>query len=56
MIESAPGSHPAAAADPRADVYALTHNETSTGVAMPVRRVPDSGYLLTDCSSVNFLT
>ena len=29
VIESAPGSHPAARADPRADVYALTHNETS---------------------------
>src|SRR5205823_10782560 len=48
VIESAPGSHPAAAADPRADVYALTHNETSTGVAMPVRRVPgaDPGALV----------
>jgi len=48
VIESAPGSHPAARADPRADVYALTHNETSTGVAMPVRRVPgaDPGSLI----------
>jgi phosphoserine aminotransferase len=48
VIESAPGSHPAATADPRADAYALTHNETSTGVAMPVRRVPgaDPGSLI----------
>jgi phosphoserine aminotransferase len=31
-----------------ADTYALTHNETSTGVAMPVRRVPgaDEGALV----------
>jgi phosphoserine aminotransferase len=39
VVESAPGRHPATA-DPRADTYALTHNETSTGVAMPVHRVP----------------
>ena len=39
VIESAPGRHPLAAAEPGVDVYALTHNETSTGVAMPVRRV-----------------
>src|SRR6266581_273104 len=40
VIESAPGTHPDPRPDPRADTYALTHNETSTGVAMPVRRVP----------------
>jgi phosphoserine aminotransferase len=40
VLESVPGSHPAPQADPRADAYALTHNETSTGVAMPVHRVP----------------
>jgi phosphoserine aminotransferase len=40
VVESAPGTHPAPRAEPGADVYALTHNETSTGVAMPVRRVP----------------
>ena len=34
------GSHPDFAPTPGADVYALTHNETSTGVAMPVRRIP----------------
>jgi phosphoserine aminotransferase len=48
VIESAPGSHPVPRADPRADTYALTHNETSTGVAMPVHRVPgaDPGSLV----------
>src|ERR1019366_4050912 len=40
VIESPPGTHPQARAEAGADVYALTHNETSTGVAMPVRRVP----------------
>ena len=41
VIESPPGTHPEA--EPRADVdlYALTHNETSTGVAMEIRR-PDA--------------
>src|ERR1700755_2659189 len=43
VIESAPGSHPAPTAAPRADAYALTHNETSTGVALPGRRVPRAG-------------
>ena len=33
---TAPEPHPVAGVD----TYALTHNETSTGVAMPVRRVP----------------
>ncbi|HWN62428.1 MAG TPA: aminotransferase class V-fold PLP-dependent enzyme, partial [Streptosporangiaceae bacterium] len=34
--------------EPGADTYALTHNETSTGVAMPVRRVrgADPGALI----------
>ena len=48
VVESAPGTHPAPWPDPRADTYALTHNETSTGVAMPVHRVPgaDPGSLI----------
>ncbi|WP_346742427.1 phosphoserine transaminase [Rhabdothermincola salaria] len=33
-----PGSHPDPVADPAVDVYAFTHNETSTGVAMPLVR------------------
>ena len=48
VVQAAPGSHPAPWAEPGTDVYALTHNETSTGVAMPVRRVPgaDPGALI----------
>ena len=48
VVESVPGTHPAPRPEPGADTYALTHNETSTGVAMPVRRVPgaDPGALI----------
>src|SRR5499425_1233336 len=42
VIESPPGSHPQPRAAAGVDTYALTHNETSTGVAMPIRRVPDA--------------
>ena len=38
VIASAPGTHPTAQADDAIDLYALTHNETSTGVAMPLTR------------------
>lgn len=38
VITSDTGTHPAAIADPTVDVYALTHNETSTGVAMTLSR------------------
>jgi phosphoserine aminotransferase len=38
VITSAPGDHPDAVAEPGVDLYALTHNETSTGVAMQLRR------------------
>jgi phosphoserine aminotransferase len=40
VVRSEPGTHPVPVPEPGADVCALTHNETSTGVAMPVRRVP----------------
>jgi phosphoserine aminotransferase len=48
VVESALGTHPLPWPEPGADAYALTHNETSTGVAMPVRRVPgaDPGSLI----------
>jgi phosphoserine aminotransferase len=39
VIESPPGTHPQPMAEAGVDTYALTHNETSTGVAMPVGRV-----------------
>lgn len=38
IIKSEPGTHPVAKAEAGIDVYALTHNETSTGVSMPIRR------------------
>jgi phosphoserine aminotransferase len=38
VIESAAGTHPEARATDDVDLYALTHNETSTGVAMEIRR------------------
>ena len=48
VIESPAGSHPRPRAEPGVDTYALTHNETSTGVAMPIHRVPgaDTGALV----------
>jgi len=54
VVESAAGTHPVPWPEPGADAYALTHNETSTGVAMPVCRVPgaDPGALvLVDATS-----
>jgi phosphoserine aminotransferase len=38
VIATDPGSHPVAEGRSGVDTYALTHNETSTGVAMPIRR------------------
>jgi phosphoserine aminotransferase len=40
VIEAPPGTHPLPVARPGIDLYGLTHNETSTGVAMAIRR-PD---------------
>jgi phosphoserine aminotransferase len=38
VIASEPGTHPEAVADADVDAYALTHNETSTGVSMRLSR------------------
>ena len=38
VIESPAGTHPEAVTTDGVDLYALTHNETSTGVAMEIRR------------------
>ncbi|MGH9149158.1 MAG: phosphoserine transaminase [Acidimicrobiales bacterium] len=38
VIESPPGTRPEPVAHEGIDCYAFTHNETSTGVAMPIRR------------------
>ena len=54
VIHAAPGSHPEPSAETGADAYALTHNETSTGVAMPIRRVPGAdadALMLVDATS-----
>jgi phosphoserine aminotransferase len=45
VITAEPGDHPEPVVEDGIDVYALTHNETSTGVAMPIRRVPAGGAL-----------
>ena len=52
VITSEVGTHPAARAEDGVDVYALTHNETSTGVAMPIERVGSGDSLvLVDATS-----
>jgi phosphoserine aminotransferase len=53
VIKSEPGSHPVAVAEVGIDVYALTHNETSTGVAMPILRPAgtDGALVLVDATS-----
>ncbi|MCM2576843.1 phosphoserine transaminase [Streptomyces meridianus] len=54
VISSDPGTHPQARAEAGVDVYGLTHNETSTGVAAPLKRVAgaDEGSLvLVDATS-----
>ncbi|MFJ5885389.1 phosphoserine transaminase [Kitasatospora cineracea] len=54
VIKTAPGTHPLPVAEAGVDVYGLTHNETSTGVAMPIRRPEgaDAGSLvLVDATS-----
>lgn len=54
VVASEPGTHPEARAEAGVDVYALTHNETSTGVAMPLRRVEgadDGALVLVDATS-----
>jgi phosphoserine aminotransferase len=51
VIEAPPGRHPLPRPGADVDVYALTHNETSTGVAMPVRRPGGSGLVVVDGTS-----
>jgi phosphoserine aminotransferase len=53
VIKSEPGSHPGAVQEAGIDVYALTHNETSTGVAMPILRPADTdgALVLVDATS-----
>jgi phosphoserine aminotransferase len=46
ILESAPGTEPATLASPQGDVYAYPHNETSTGVALPLHRPVESDALV----------
>jgi phosphoserine aminotransferase len=54
VIASAPGTHPLPVAEAGVDAYALTQNETSTGVCMPVLRpagADDGSLVLVDATS-----
>ena len=53
VIKTEPGSHPVCVAEAGIDVYAMTHNETSTGVAMPIMRPAgtDGTLVLVDATS-----
>ncbi|MBO0819701.1 MAG: phosphoserine transaminase [Nocardiopsaceae bacterium] len=54
VIASEPGRHPLPRAEAGIDAYALTHNETSTGVCLPVRRpagADDGALVLVDATS-----
>jgi phosphoserine aminotransferase len=46
VVEADPGDAPSPRADPTADVIAWAHNETSTGVMVPVSRPADSDHAL----------
>jgi phosphoserine aminotransferase len=54
VISSEPGTHPLPRAEAGVDCYALTHNETSTGVYMPIARprgADDDALVLVDATS-----
>jgi phosphoserine aminotransferase len=52
IIEAAPGTVPTPKANPDVDAYCFTHNETSTGVALPPARLEDAeGLVLVDATS-----
>jgi phosphoserine aminotransferase len=54
IVKSEPGTHPEARPEPGVDAYAFTHNETSTGVAMPLARpagTDDGALVLVDATS-----
>lgn len=52
VIQSEPGTHPLPRTSSDVDAYCLTHNETSTGVAMPLERVGSQDQLvLVDATS-----
>ncbi|MDQ3757432.1 MAG: phosphoserine transaminase [Actinomycetota bacterium] len=51
VVTSPPGTHPEIEAADGVDLYALTHNETSTGVAMEVRRPGAGAFVAVDATS-----
>jgi phosphoserine aminotransferase len=51
IVEAEPGTHPLPYANDDVDLYALTHNETSTGVMMPIRRPSPSAFVAVDATS-----
>jgi phosphoserine aminotransferase len=51
LIPSEPGTHPFAQPSEDVDLYALTHNETSTGVAMGIRRPTPPAFTAVDATS-----
>jgi phosphoserine aminotransferase len=51
IISSPPGTHASSHPTESVDVYALTHNETSTGVTMPIRRPSRVGLTVVDATS-----
>ena len=55
IVKTDPGTHPVAHAEDGIDLYALTHNETSTGVSMQLRRpagtTAASGLVAVDATS-----
>jgi phosphoserine aminotransferase len=51
VVESPAGTHPDLYPDPTVDFYALTQNETSTGVMAPVVRPATEGLVAVDATS-----
>ncbi len=51
VVSSDPGTHPEPETGAGVDTYALTHNETSTGVMMTIRRPDESALVVVDATS-----
>jgi len=51
VIKSDIGTHPLPVPNPEVDLYGLTHNETTTGVMMPIARPNADGIVAVDATS-----
>jgi phosphoserine aminotransferase len=51
VIKSDIGTHPLPVPNPEVDLYGLTHNETTTGVMMPIVRPDADGIVAVDATS-----